>query len=267
MRLLVVHGWMHSAARYKRLKKDLEGFGLYRVEFYEFPGFGHTPARYKRRILERFVKDMRQYLREHSFDMILAHSMGANVVLKAWMKGERKEKLMLLSPVYGGIGFLRPIAWFWPVIAWGIRLLQVPCRGTGFLIRIFSLLTVNRWSAIDRQTVEDVRRADGATGAKALAEMAFDRYRIHGERCGDKVVLVLGERDRVIPRKNMEMLRTDLGGCRMEILKGIGHTAVVEDYGRLLGLVHRFVNNWTNHLPVLPIAQVEDRTPAKEQRS
>ncbi len=242
-RILVVHGWMHSAARYRRLKRDLESSGLFRVKLYEFPGFGHTPARYKRKILERFVEDMRGYLREHSFDIILAHSMGGNVVLKAALREGRREKLLLLSPVYGGIGFLRPIACFWPVIAWGIRFLQAPCRGTKFLIRLLSLLTVNRWSAMDCQLVADVRRADAATGARLLAEMAFDQWKIPKEGFKGQAVLILGERDRVISRRHMEMLRKDLGECPAKILKGIGHTAILEDYGSLCWLVHHCINS------------------------
>ncbi|MCI8660589.1 MAG: alpha/beta hydrolase [Lachnospiraceae bacterium] len=240
MHLLVVHGWMHSADRYKDLKRDLESFGICKVELYEFPGFGNEPTRYKDRILEHYVKDMQQYLKEQSFDGILAHSMGGNVVLKAVAEANRGEKLMLLSPVYGGIRFLKPAVFFGPLLFWGIRLLQIPCAGMGLLIRVLSLLTVNQWSAMDRQLVEDVRRADASTGVKILAELASDRWRVKETYRNERVMVVLGERDRVISRKHIKQLSTDLGGCPVKILERTGHTAVLEDYDRLLELV----GNW-----------------------
>ena len=63
--ILIVHGWMHSAKRYQRLKRDLERLGTYHVELYEFPGFGDTPAKYKRAILRSYAADMQGYLDEH----------------------------------------------------------------------------------------------------------------------------------------------------------------------------------------------------------
>lgn len=250
LRILIVHGWMHSAARYRRLKRDLERLGICRAELYEFPGFGDTPARYKRRILAHYAVDMGQYLKEHSFDGILAHSMGGNVVLRAVLEGDREEKIMLMSPVYQGIGLRIGGLFFYPAISVGLRLLQIPCMGTGFLIRLLSLFTINRFSAVDRQIVSDVRRADAAVAARTLEEMIFDRWRVDrwrkaGSGGNSKVTLLLGRRDRVISQRHMKVLGKDLGDRlgKVEILEGIGHTAVLEDYDGLLQAVCRWIDS------------------------
>lgn len=177
-RILMAHGWMHSAARYERLKRDLEETGLYEVVLYEFPGFGETPARYRSNILSRYVEDMKRFLKTGDFDAAMGHSMGGYVVLRAACEEGTGIPLVLMSPVYGGLGFLKPFVIIYPLVVLGIRFLRLPVRGTAFLIRLFSLFTINRWEAVDRRIIEDARRADPQVAARTLFEMAFDRWTV-----------------------------------------------------------------------------------------
>lgn len=238
-RVLVVHGWMHSAARYERLRRDLEQSGDCRVELYEFPGFGHTSAGCRKDVLNHYRLEMKKYLEQQEFDLIVAHSMGAGVVLGALSEAVRKDgqKLVLLSPVYGGVDCLKPLILLSPLSGIGLRLLQRPSAVCGLVLRLISLLTIDRWKDVDEQIIRDVRRADPDVAVRTLFELAFDRWRIPEVRPGLRVLLVLGEKDRVVRKGKMAMLKKDLGGCRVKILKGIGHTAVVEDYERLLRIV------------------------------
>ncbi len=240
--ILIVHGWMHSAARYERLRRDLEQSGDCRVTLYEFPGFGDTTGKYRRNILDNYTRDMKKYLETRKFDLIVAHSMGGNVVLKALegtgdLPRDGEQKLILLSPVYGGVAGLKPLILFYPLTVMGIRLVQRPFVLCRLLIRLCSLLTIRRWRDVDERIIQDARRADGAVAAGTLSELTFDRWRLGEVRPRLRVLLVLGEKDRVISRRNMAVLKKDLGSCRVKILKGIGHTAVAEDYEKLLKIV------------------------------
>lgn len=247
--ILIVHGWMHSAKRYQRLKRDLERLGTYHVELYEFPGFGDTPAKYKRAILRSYAADMQGYLDEHDFDVIVAHSMGGNVVLRAlWGEdcARRRPGLVLLSPVYQGVGCLKPWMLVYPLWFPGMWFLQRPFAGCRFLVKLLSLFTVNHWADIDDRIVADVRRADTAVAVRTLWELAFERWHVAGSaamRRGrtDKtnqpqITLLLGEKDRVIAKKKMALLAKELGGCELHVVWGMGHTMVVEDYEGLLRL-------------------------------
>ena len=240
--ILIVHGWMHSAARYGRLKRDLENQRACHVELYEFSGFGDTPVKYKRNILDNYVKAMKTYISCHEFDVIIAHSMGGNIVLKAVTQENLKcKKLVLLSPVYKGIEFLKPFLFLYPLGIGGINFLKCPCWSSDFLIKIMSLLTINHWRDIDKQILLDVRKVDSRVAARSLFELAFDSWKVKDNAFCCKVNLLLGEKDRVISKKKMRNLQQDLGGCKVQVFPNIGHTAVTEDYERFFDTIAKII--------------------------
>ena len=61
-KILIVHGWMHSAKRYEQLKHDIEKNEKYDVVLYEFPGFGKSKAKYYFNILQKYKKELEQEL-------------------------------------------------------------------------------------------------------------------------------------------------------------------------------------------------------------
>ncbi len=241
-KILIAHGWMHSAMRYRQFKEDLEQHCPCRIKLYEFPGFGDTPARYKKNILDHYEADMRQYLAGHDFDGIIAHSMGANIALKAALG---TTNLLLLSPVYNGLAYLKPLTVFYPFAPSLIRVLQSPFTGCRYLIRLCSLPTVNHFAAMDRQLIEDVRKADPQTAARVLSELIYDHKRVQPTPGRSRVSLLLGQKDRVIPPKSVAMLKNDLGGCPAAVLSGTGHTPVLENYKEL----RETVTDWIISLP------------------
>ena len=242
-KILIVHGWMHSADLYKRLKTDLEKSGSCEVTLYEFPGFGNTPAEKKSRLLDHYTKKMKKELAEGGYDYAIGHSMGANILLRA-MEGKRLDtKLILLSPEYGGIALIKPFMIFMPITPLALYLFKkVPSSATTFLIRCMAQFTINSWDKIDDQIVADTRRADPMAAACSMAELAWDNWRIKsGEwKCGN-VELILGEKDRIITRKKMKWLCNDLGKCHVHMIRGIGHTAVLEAYDKLLKILLKII--------------------------
>ena len=237
-KVLIVHGWLHSAQRYFPLKTALEQQAAAEVTLYEFPGFGKTPARYKKQILGHYVKDMADYLRKNQFDFIIGHSMGAGIVLKAAAALNLNSCLILMNPAYGGIPRLRLAVLFVPGVYLALSLLRYPCRVKRFLIKLAALVTINKWKLIDELIVEDAQRADPFTAATLLFELAFDRKKIHSRnRPAGETVLFISEKDRVIPFKRMKWLQKD-SNCRdVVIFKGIGHTIAVEGTERLVNEV------------------------------
>ncbi len=234
-RILIVHGWMHSAARYEKLKKDLEKEGNCEVLLYEFPGFGATKAKYKKNIMEHYAEDMKIYLRENAFDMIIAHSLGGNIVLKALYRNESDLKLVLLSPEYAGIPLLKPMVILAPLVWLGLWLAKLPGKVSDFFIKLLALFTVNKWKDIDGQIITDVRRADVCVSTKLMFRLAYDSWRLPEDyQLQQKVLLCIGEKDRIILRSHMEWLKAELKNCEWKCFQGIGHTAVLEDYETLL---------------------------------
>jgi len=240
-KILIVHGWMHSAARYERLKKDLEDAGDYEVLLYEFPGFGDTKAVYKRKIMAGYVKDMRKYLSYNDVDIIIAHSLGGNIALKSLYQKEFKGfkgKLILLSPEYLGIPLLKPFIVFAPIVYLGLLLSKIPGKVTEIFIKLLALFTVNKWEDIDDRIVDDARRADAFVASKLMFNLAYDRWSIPCDyELEEAVVLCIGENDRIIRGSHMEKLKSDLKKCTIKCFNGIGHTAVLENYDMLFNTI------------------------------
>ncbi len=237
-RILVLHGFLHSARRYQRLKKDLETLVPARVTVYEFPGFGSTPGKYRKQIMLHYQQDLCKYLRENRFDCIIGHSMGGNLALRAAAENCSRESLILLSPEYGGIPLIKPFIVLKPIVRHCLELLKKDSRLHTFLIKLMSLVTINRFSLIDPQIVRDVQRADAHVASQLMFELAWDRWKLKkGQTPLGQVTLITGERDRLIPKTCMEELKNILPNCRSYVLRGIGHTAVAEDYEGLLRLL------------------------------
>lgn len=238
-KILIVHGWMHSADLYKKLKADLEKNSSYEVNLYEFPGFGNTPAEKKCKLLDYYTKKMKKELAEGGYDYAIGHSMGANILLKA-MAGTRTDtKLILLSPEYGGITLLKPLVIFMPITPLVLYFFKkVPCSVTTFLIKCMALFTINSWDKIDTQIVTDTRKADPIVAACSMTELAWDNWRMKsGEWKSGNVELILGEKDRIIMREKMKWLCNDIEKYHVHIIRGIGHTAVLEAYDKLLKIL------------------------------
>lgn len=236
-KVLIIHGWMHSAERYYELKKDIQCKTDYEVDLYEFPGFGSTSPKYEKNILSSYVTDLKDYLQNNEYNVIIAHSMGGNAVLKALESEKNGTKLILLSPEYYGIPLLRPLIIFKPLLKLGFRFMKKPFKLNEYIIRLTALLTINKWSAIDELIVKDVKRANPDVATELMFELAYDDWRA-GKWCGNrKVVVIIGENDRIIKRKHIRLLKRDLESCDVKIITNIGHTAVLENYEEVSGLI------------------------------
>lgn len=240
-KILVVHGWMHSARRYEALKEELEANSSCEVILYEFPGFGETPARYCFKIMKHYEEEFRHYIRNKNFDCIIAHSMGGNIVLRVLQSADCHAKnIILMNPEYTGITFLKPFLAFFPFIWLGMFLMRLPGKLSCFLIKIISLLTIKHWSCIDEIIVADAKRADPWTATVLMFELAYDRWRFTGNVPEEqKIHLLISKEDRIISSKRMKLLKKDLPECRMIWFEGIGHTIVLEDFAKLVREVKR----------------------------
>lgn len=233
-KVLLVHGWLHSADRYRKLKNDLEKKCDCEVTLYQLPGFGGVPAKKKICVLPYYTKLLKKEL-EKQYDCMIGHSMGGNVLLKA-MSPAVSSKLILLSPAYGGIPLLKPMTVLFPILPLGLFIIKMyPCLLTDFLIRCMAGVTINSRDKIDTQIFKDVRRADVFVSVSTLFELVWDTWKIDKRQWKNReVVLVIGEKDRVIRAGRIRRFCGEPGGCTVYCIKGIGHTAVLEAYDDLL---------------------------------
>ena len=241
--ILIVHGWMHSAKRYERLKEDLEKDGMYDVVLYEFPGFGKTKPKYYFNILQRYKSELEKELQTKKYDYLIGHSMGGNILLRVLSGGYYQAKLILLSPEYGGIDLLKPLVVLYPIIYLVLYLVQkITCSVTTFLIKCTALFTINNWKKIDEQIVMDTRRASTIVALNTMIELAWDCWKIEKQAWENgKVYLIVGEGDRIIRRHKMEKLIRQFDNIKVYEIPQIGHTAVLENYEELLKMLKELI--------------------------
>ena len=242
-KILVVHGWMHSAERYRKFADDIEMKLHCKVVLYELPGFGETkPTRYTN-LLKSYANDLVSILCDNNFDYVIGHSMGGNLLLRALEKANVASKLILLSPEYIGISYLKPLTVLCPIMPLGLFALQkINCGLTDFLMKIIALLTVNKWEQIDDRIIIDSRRANPLVATIAMFELAWDSWKVTSSLWIKKEVnLILGQNDRIILKSKMRQLQKDLSCCNTYQILDIGHTAVVEAYDELLNIIKNII--------------------------
>ena len=242
-KILIVHGWMHSAERYSKLADDIQKKLHCKVVLYEIPGFGETkPIRYTN-LLKGYSDDLVSILCDNNYDYVIGHSMGGNLLLRALEKADVDSKLILLSPEYRGISYLKPLTILCPIMPLGLFALQkINCGLTDFFMKIIALLTVNRWAQIDDRIIIDSRSANPIVATVAMFELAWDAWRVTRSVWQKKQVsLILGQNDRIILKNKMRQLQRDLPCCNTYQLFGIGHTAVVEAYDELFNILKNII--------------------------
>lgn len=254
-KVLIVHGWLHSVDMYNKLKADIERYCNFQVILFELPGFGGTPAHKYFNLLEYYASEVEKELGRESYDYAIGHSMGGNVLLRAMSHKRYSTKLILLSPEYGGIDLLKPLTIVSPVALLFLLICRAfPCRMTTLIIKGVALFTINDWEKINYQIIKDARRANSLVAVSSMIELSWDRWRIkYGQLSGEKVNLILCGRDRIISRRKMRLLCSDLRNCRVQCIKKSGHTAVLEEYDRLFYLLMKIMEcvwecRWCNEL-------------------
>lgn len=241
-KILIIHGWLHSAKRYEKLKNDIEKSTDYIVEFYECPGFGETRKKFTFNILDSYKDEIKQKLLSDKYEVLIGHSMGGNLVLKSLEHKEYNGDVILLSPAYYGINLLKvltPLLLLSPLFLYFVK---IKCKLTDVIIKIISLFTVNSFKKIDSLIIEDVRKADPIVATISLLELAWDSWRTKPlKNVKGKINIIIGEYDRVIQRKKIDLLYKDLEECEIHLIKNIGHTAVLEDYSSLFKILENIL--------------------------
>ncbi len=237
--ILIVHGWLHSAKRYEKLKEKLEKENLCNVTLYEFSGFGDTSPKKYSNLLKYYAEELAIEIERGNYDYAIGHSMGGNVLLRAMANKQLKTKLILLSPEYAGITLLKPLLFIFPIIPIIFVILKnIKCSITTFLIKCMALFTINNWKKIDNQIVVDTRKASVIVAVVSMMELAWDNWRVTNEEWnGGNISIIIGENDRIISKKKIRMLHRDLKNSRVYCIKHIGHTAVLENFDKLCNIL------------------------------
>lgn len=239
-KLLIIHGWLHSAERYFELAERLSKFTD--VDIYEFEGFGGTKFKYRAlNILEYYVEKLENYLAGKEYDIVVTHSMGGNILLKVLSKTNYKFNHVILSnTAYLGLPLLKPVVWMLPVTMLSFCVTKfIPRWVTKPIFGKISLLTIQNPKYFDEIMFKDVLRCNSIVAAITIFQLAFDRFKFVKNTRNNEIdfVVTYSENDRVIPLKNTQKLINDLRNPSVKEFKNIGHTVALEardDYYQMI---------------------------------
>jgi pimeloyl-ACP methyl ester carboxylesterase len=251
--LVLLHGWADSADTWRLLLAELSAAER-RAVAVDLPGFGTSDNLRQGRMLpqlDRFVAEVIRYAVDHGPPaVVVGNSLGGTLALRA---AERCREL--------GIGGVVPVApagfdmaaWFRliernPVLQ---ILLAVPAPLPEAMVReavgrVYALLAFPRPDDVDRRVI-DAFTSHHCSRATVARRLRFARrllpelvYPFHLGRVGCPVMLVWGQRDRMVSPQGVERVVAALPDTRVELLADCGHCPQIELPERLAELLMGF---------------------------
>lgn len=240
MKILIVHGWLHSATLYVKLKTDLEVYYDHQVNCFELPGFGLTKADKYTHLLKHYSNLLTDELAQIHYDCVIGHSLGGTVLLRALALCSYKPKVILLSPEYKGITMLKPLSLLLPLLIPTLTLCKFSTdTKLETLIRHYAQRKHKDWDDILAILARDIRRANPIVATASAFELIWDNWTASSQR--SETHLILGKCDRIIDERKMLRLADDLNSCTIHVINNIGHTAVLDDYTALYHLLENIL--------------------------
>jgi pimeloyl-ACP methyl ester carboxylesterase len=250
--VILIHGlgasadiWMYNvealAKQHRVFAPDLPGFGRS-----DQPGPSFSPFDYTS-FLDAFMKALR--IEKGS---LVGQSLGGGIALHAALRFPQKvEKLVLVDSA--GLG---------KEVIWTLKLMSLPLAGeilsrpsrTG--LRLFFKLAVRDQGLISKDFLElyyqffsrpgfqefflrILRRVVDLRGAR---EEILNPIRNHLQDIAQPVLIVWGEKDRVLPLKHGYLGREKLPHARLQIMEGCGHIPFFERADEFNRLVLEFLS-------------------------
>jgi len=249
--IVLFHGFADSADTW-RVALDRLARHDRRVYAFDLPGFGRASrlARDEGILpqLDRFgAAALAHVAAQHGPAVVSGNSLGGCLTLRLAADGELP--IMAAVPV-APAGFDHPV-WFRAIEGDRLvrALLRVPLPGPVFRAGVgeaYRQLAFARPRAAQGTVVQsfaqhlasqrDVRRIL-ATGSRMLPELA-DPFRLHDIEV--PVLLIWGDRDRMVSHQGSRHLVEALPGLRYELLQGIGHCPQIEAADRFVELLLDF---------------------------
>ena len=251
--LLLIHGIAGASENWRAVIEPLAR--AHTVIAPDLPGHGESEpggGDYSLGGLASGLRDLLEVL-GHDRATLIGHSLGGGVAMQfAYQFPEMVERLVLVSS--GGLG---------PEVSLILRAAALP--GAGLFIAATAALGQRFGSAVGRGLAAVGMRpnADVAEVARGYASLADPQRRsaflatLHsvvgteGQRVAavDRlylaealpVLIVWGARDPIIPARHAEDAHQALPGSRLEVFDGVGHLPQLEDPGRFIAVLERFL--------------------------
>ncbi|MFQ5676115.1 MAG: alpha/beta fold hydrolase [bacterium] len=231
--VLLIHGWLHSADIWLDVLKQMPVD--YRVIAIDLPGHGKSnPVENCPVTIDFFSAIVEAAIAECASGKLAAlvgDSMGAVIALKllAGSNNFRETKVLLSGcPFYGLPVFFRFFL-FKGIIGYNLRMLKKMGHFSESLIKFWSFLTLKNANSINQVLLQSVRAADPETAARLFRQFVHRTdIDLNQVQCNLPIVVIRGEFDRIISKRNSIRLSRALDSQHLEI-PNAGHTPMIEN--------------------------------------
>ena len=232
--ILFIHGWLHSGERWNSIMELLSK--QYTVFAPDLPGFGKSPPldskyitiRSYEEIIDKFIIKI---LHGRELFAIVADSLGALLIINLLNKGHILSKRILISgcPIDGLPSILLPFK-LKGLISFSLAIIKIlPNWMSKIIIKLLSLVTINKYKNIDNIIIKDALHAHPKTAELFFKEIfKSDIKKININTNNLYITVVRGEKDRIVSRETSINLATILNANYHEI-KNAGHTPMLEN--------------------------------------
>lgn len=225
--MLIIHGWLHSANRYKSIAQRLSKHSD--ITIYEY---GRVIPKTINQ-LRYYTKCLQEHLDKNTYDIILTHSLGGRILLGT---AYSSKYTILANTAYGGIRFLLPAL---PVILVLLCVVKVLPKMIAYLpAKKIAGVTMGNNNLFDNIMYNDIKKANIIASIISAFELSIDSFRKR-DRLNSRVIIIRGSKDNIVSRKSTLKLAKDLGVSKIITLEGIGHTSILEYEDYYIDLINR----------------------------
>lgn len=239
--VLLLHGWGSSAENMRVIAGALQD--TYRVYNLDLPGHGLSPAPAEPLGVPEHAAIVADFIRQVVAQpvTIIGHSNGGRISLFMASDPDYKsliKRLILISP--SGVAPHRPPGYY--VKKYTAKILKAPFQILPKPLKEFGLDWLRHslvWKLLgssDYRALEGVMRE---TFVRTVTHHLDDRL----PDIGVPTLLIWGENDTAISRRQMEVLEKGIADSGLVVLENAGHYGYLDDFDTFIAATHHFLKN------------------------
>ena len=239
MRVLVIHGFMHNSKIWKNFESLLKNKYECVVDYLAMSGFDNNIRLPKgNSYLNSYTAELSRMLVRYSYDLIIAHSMGAYLMLKC-MDFAMNSKIVFMSPMIGNIN-TRHLRRVLPLgLSSGNLLAKVNKRMYEEAVKRFTKLTVYGFKYSD-EMVSNVMECDIKVSAEVMSELLKAGVPEFKLGKAGNCLFLYGNEDRILHASKI-MSYANKNHIRSIIFNNVGHCPFLEKPTEVMEEIDEFL--------------------------
>lgn len=225
-RILLIHGWLHTADVYNSIKARLSN---YEVVLWKIDGMDNN----NNCTTEQLIKQLQNHIKHNNYDLIVAHSVGCYILLNS-MNEEVRAKIILLNPVY--VNYKWYIKLIIPLLSVGLNLAKslYNRNSNSKFIFLLASLTCNNTELIDSVITAGISTSNTSLCSSIIKE-SITTYDVY---CNN-IIVVHSKHDRILT-KPIKLIKC----CNCNYYElDCGHSSFIEKENSVLWIIQRIINS------------------------